>query len=457
MNRKASVIASILVALATFSLISSPSEAATLNQLPSQIQAGFAPYPTISGYKCLVILPNGNVVQTAKPVKQIEPANLTTTFQLMKDFSFTLQGNTVSNTTQPIQNVGDTYFLTGNITQYTLLIDRNNVIIDGKNLTDKEKPASDYCIDGGIELYGLTNVTVENIQVNNTSGEIGIGLFNSTNCTVANNSLVNNAGMYIEGSSNNVIADNVIYDCQGFGGSYWGGINISTSNNNTFTSNKLYNCVFGLYLNADLSDYMNSIDSSNLVNGYPVYYLVNKTNLLLSPNKYSKIGFLALINCDNITVENLKLTNYTFSPSEESNPFAMLLICVNNSRIVSNKIVASVEGVEMVNCSYNLLKDNTITVPLPNSQGFDPYPLSITGSNNTITENVFVGGGGLNVQSANNDVYGNTYLLPTPSPASPFESSKIQIYLVATVVSAGLAIAVVAVIVRHRKTANLKQ
>ena len=56
----------------------------------------------------------------------------------------------------------------------------------------------------------------------------------------------------------------------------------------------------------NISDYYQDIDTSNMVNGKPIYYWTDKKD---APNncrnaEISNAGFVALISCNNITVKN---------------------------------------------------------------------------------------------------------------------------------------------------------
>ncbi len=148
---------------------------------------------------------------------------------------------------------------------------------------------------------------------------------------------------------------------------------------------------------------MNSIDTSNLVDGLPVYYLVNQTGLVINPVSFPQIGYLALVNCNNITVEHLTLTNLLST---------VVFAYVSNSKIAANNIVSVRNGVDFDNCSSNEITGNSITVPY-NPEAFQNYGLSVSASvNNTITGNTIIGGFsslllGTNVTQYN-DIYGNT-------------------------------------------------
>lgn len=53
-----------------------------------------------------------------------------------------------------------------------------------------------------------------------------------------------------------------------------------------------------------LTNYIQHIDTSNTINGKPIYYWVDKQNEQIP----SDAGYVGIVNCDNITVKNLNLS-----------------------------------------------------------------------------------------------------------------------------------------------------
>jgi parallel beta-helix repeat protein len=326
----------------------------------------------ISWYNCVVILPDGTLSDTTGPVQAVGD-------------SYTLAGNTLTgNTTAPIQRVGDTYTLIGNINDYTLLPQRNNIVIDGAGFTIQGSDIGYYGV--GICLWGVNNVTVKNVEITRCS--IGIQLRNSSNCVITNNVLGNPHNWYADRNGNgislgknsveNLITNNII---QG------GGISVSSSSNNTFVANMLYDGGFnmgGIYGSSDLQEYMNIIDTSNQVDGAPVYFLVNQSNLVIDSATHPKIGYLALINCNNVTVKGVSLM--------PNRPFA-LLVDTTNSTLTGIKITVDPEysssGIVIRNSKNNIISNNNLSSTPSTAQNFG---LSLWDSaNNTISGNIVSG------------------------------------------------------------------
>jgi len=73
--------------------------------------------------------------------------------------------------------------------------------------------------------------------------------------------------------------------------------------------NNTYN--FGV-LGWDVSDYEQDIDTSNTINGKPIYYIIEQSGLVFNCFQTMSTGYLGLISCSNILVENCTFTdNYT--------------------------------------------------------------------------------------------------------------------------------------------------
>jgi parallel beta-helix repeat protein len=140
--------------------------------------------------------------------------------------------------TAPIQKVGDTYTFTSDIIDYTIEVQRNNIIIDGAGFTITQTPidTSQLMTPAGwhpaIDLTSRSNVTVKNtefthcisginlessssitITQNNitNSGDIAIFICSSSDCTIAKNDITrNHQGMLIIDSKHIDILENNI-------------------------------------------------------------------------------------------------------------------------------------------------------------------------------------------------------------------------------------------------------
>jgi parallel beta-helix repeat protein len=101
------------------------------------------------------------------------------------------------------------------------------------------------------------------------------------------------------------------------------------------------------------SDLVNNVSTSNLVDGRPVYYLMNRSNIMISPETCPEgVGYVGLVSCKNVTVQGLALTK---------NSQGLLLAYTNDSKITDNNVTANYEGVDLYSSSGNVLSGNNVT------------------------------------------------------------------------------------------------
>ncbi|MCJ7817163.1 MAG: right-handed parallel beta-helix repeat-containing protein, partial [Candidatus Aenigmarchaeota archaeon] len=110
-------------------------------------------------------------------------------------------------------------------------------------------------------------------------------------------------------------------------------------------SDNLYN--FAVEVIGDLSHFLHNIDTSNTVNGKPIYYLTNQNNLTIDSSTSPNIGYLALVNSTNVTVKNLNLTN--------SNYQEILFAFTTNSSIENTNVSTVGIGISLVCSKYNTI------------------------------------------------------------------------------------------------------
>ena len=193
----------------------------------------------------------------------------------------------------------------------------------------------------GVYLSSSSN---NNIYGNNvTNNECGLELSGSSNNSIVANKIINNNnGIRVRGSDNNIYGNNITNNEEGV----W----LSWSSNNFLSGNLMKGNEYNFYVGGqELRHFVNLIDISNLVDGRPVHYLVNKKNLMISPTTHPKVGYLALINCTNATVEGLTLKN---------NGQGLLLAYTNNSRITDNHVTNNKYGIILFGSNCNTLRDN---------------------------------------------------------------------------------------------------
>jgi parallel beta-helix repeat protein len=212
------------------------------------------------------------------------------------------------------------------------LKNRSNLIIN----------PSSYPNIGYLALINCTNITVENLNLTNNYN--GILLADTKNSTLRNNSFGNNSrGMDITDSSNNTIQGNNVTD------NTWLGISLFHSPNNRYRQNNLVENRLNFKVRGDhLSDFLQDIDTSNTVNGKDMRYLINRTDLVVSPSTFDNTGYLAFVNSDNVTSENLFIENNE-----------LLFAFTQNSSITENVVTSG--GISLTYSSFINLTGNAIT------------------------------------------------------------------------------------------------
>jgi parallel beta-helix repeat protein len=192
---------------------------------------------------------------------------------------------------------------------------------------------------GFVWLTDCDNVTVRNLNLSNNLE--GIMLAGTTNAMIDSNNMTLNAyGIHVSiFSYNNTFVNNTLQD-NGNGvylGEYAGN---TVMRNNTINGSK-YN--FGIplwypsYVGWSVPSFraemgFDDIDLSNMVDGKPIVWWIGKHEMKVPSNA----GYVALINCTNMTVDGLSLSN---------NMQNILLFNSNNTLISNNLINNSVCGI----------------------------------------------------------------------------------------------------------------
>jgi len=194
---------------------------------------------------------------------------------------------------------------------------------------------------GYLALINCTNITVENLNLANNYN--GILLAHTKNSTLRNNAFKNNSrAMGITDSTNNTIQSNNITD------NTWLGISLVHSPDNRFRGNNLVGNRLNFKVSGDrLSDFLQDIDTSNTVDGKDMRYLINCTDFVVNPSTFDNTGYLAFVNCDNVTAENFSMENNE-----------LLFAFTQNSSIIENTVTSG--GISLTHSSFINLTGNTI-------------------------------------------------------------------------------------------------
>jgi len=285
-----------------------------------------------------------------------------------------------------------------------IYVDADNVVVKG--FTIRNATGFPFPFAAGIYLFnplGVRNLTIQNNKiVNNTNGIFFD--YQSTNITIKDNYIANNHnyGISLFSSSNAQISGNIIIN-NGYCGMYfWNTFNNKLTNNH-MNGNK-YNFYVG---GEDASNFIHDIDSSNTVDGKPIYYFINHKDVMVDPTTFPNIGYLGFVNSTNITVQNLSLEG-------------LLLAFTKNSLVKGNHITNSLSGIQLEGSSNNIIDGNDMTNNLMgisiryssnnhvsgNNMNDNFYGITIgsfSGDNNISRNNIAHGKIGISLSFSNNN------------------------------------------------------
>jgi parallel beta-helix repeat protein len=303
--------------------------------------------------------------------------------------------------TAPIQQSGDLYTFTTNISGF-VFVQKDNIVIDGNsnwlqgngagygfdltgrdNVTIMNCSIKGFCV--GIHMYFSSNVVLMNNHVGLNEGG-GFQILSSQGTHMINNELTRNGGnaLWVSASNEIIISGNLVTD-------NYAGITIVASSvfmrNNSISRNS-YN--FGVEGEV-LSHFVSDIDTSNTINDRPIYYLMNSGNMEIPPNA----GYVAAVNSTGIIIRNLTLVN---------NENGVLLGFSSNSIVENVSASSNNYGIQLFESSNNSitncnLQTNYCAIRVQNS------------TNNNITWNQVISNwyGIRLIESSGNRVYHNSF------------------------------------------------
>jgi len=348
----------------------------------------------------------------------------------------------VEPSTAPIQCVENVYTFTDDI-YGSIIVEKDNVVIDGTGFTLQGTGSSDYrpaipefnitqmfnrtiekrdetilpqsnntgiysyaqkltimnltitefwC---AIELeYSSDNCIIDNEIINNTQG---IWIHTSSNNTISGNNIKNNTqGITLTAAHNNIHLNNITNNSEYGIKLFWSfntlsgnrvennryGVNLEQSTHNVFRNNSFSENTHVFYAaSSSFQEYIQDVDISNLANGKPIYYWIDKEDLTVPTDA----GWVTLVNCTRIKIENLNLAFgqqilliSTTNSTVTKNVMTHNHVCIyfresSNNTISENTITNSVYGIQLLGSSnnyivYNDVMDNTNGIDLASSQ-----------------------------------------------------------------------------------------
>ena len=216
---------------------------------------------------------------------------------------------------------GETIYVKTGVYLENIVINKNSLKIVGQN---KYTTIIDGQKTGTVVYVKADDIVFEGFTVKNSGNNFtdsGIYIDHSLEAHISDNNVIaSNLGIYLYASSNIVLR------------------------NNNITTNR-YN--FGVYGN-NLQDYIHDIDTSNIVDGKPLIYWVNKNNRQPPVDA----GYIAIINSTNITLQDLTLSR---------NWQAILFAYSKNSNIKNVTATKNMDGIWLLNCNFCSVMDNIIS------------------------------------------------------------------------------------------------
>jgi parallel beta-helix repeat protein len=277
----------------------------------------------------------------------------------------------ISPPTAPIQRIGDVYTFTEDIEFLSIVVERNNTIVDGNDHT-----LYGIAPDRGLYLHRTSNVTVRKWEI---EGHLfGIFLNDSSNNKIHSNRIHSGVGIYLLRSNNNSIYGNTVTR-NSFG------IGLSGSSKNVISGNNITNNSVGIVR------YWPS--NNNNISGNTITDNGDGISLLGSSMEFAGNE---VISGNNVT----------------HNGYGINLIASSNNSISGNNIASNLHGIRLgFESSNNRIHGNNIA-----ENGVGWYSLKGEGINlvynssgNSIYHNNLIN----NLRQVTDDSWDETYLLPS--------------------------------------------
>jgi len=323
-----------------------------------------------------------------------------------ENFIFIRSDGSVDPETSSIEKVGNVYRFLGNI-QGSIIVERDNIVIDGAGFSLLGTNSSDYRpaippfnitqlfnqtnreydesilpqsnntgiyshyqrlkiinlkITGfwcAIELEDSSdNIITDNLIVDNTQG---VWIHTSSNNIISRNNIKNNKQGLTLAAAYTTIQENNISNSLEYGIKlFWSFNNLSEnkiSNNNVAinfqesTHNVFRNNSFTdnsrLFFYTRFSEFVQNVDDSNHINGKPILFWENKNGKTVP----SDAGYVALINCTRIKVENL---NFSFGQQ-------IVLVSTKDSTVSNNVLSDNQFCIYLKDSSNNVISNNSLS------------------------------------------------------------------------------------------------
>ena len=283
--------------------------------------------------------------------------------------------NTLTNVT--IENCARGFTLTSDTAEpYQQSIDETNTV-DGKPImylvgVSDRVIAPNFGAPACVYLVDCTDVVLFNLTLSGNGR--GVCLVNSSNNTLRGVTVSDcDAGIWLLDAPDNTLMKTTISECN-----Y--GIRLVSSAHTTLKDTTLTDNTASFSIVAEAAQYEQTIDTTNLINGLPIYYLVSQHNVAI--DETTPAACIYAIQCNALAITGQTISNNTFGIA--------LIDCVNVS-------------VQDVTCRNNeesnlmVLRCNDVTIS--HSLFADSHTgVTLTNSDNVVIHNVDCGYNGIGLQ-----------------------------------------------------------
>lgn len=272
-----------------------------------------------------------------------------------------------------------------------------------------DRPIIDAIGSGSAIAVSANSSVVRGFEAVNSGGRFEAGINVKSCCNVIEDNVVSKnheIGIYLDHSNGNIVRDN-----EAMNNIY--GIAISDSRDNRLRNNSMHDNDKNFLVGSKRDD-CSDIDQSNIINGLPIFYLVNQSDMIIDAS--SNAADVYCTNCRNITVRDLFI---------KDNYAGIHLYNTMQSRFINNTLTGNVFGIYLLSSSSNLVSGNTVA---DNSFGIyvdeNSYNNTLIGNNASSNEyGVFVAGIG---DASQSDLLKNNTFQENSKDNVFFKSSSLE-------------------------------
>ncbi|HOO53398.1 MAG TPA: NosD domain-containing protein [Methanothrix sp.] len=224
------------------------------------------------------------------------------------------------------------------------------------------------------------------------AGGVGSAITISADGCTIEGFVTTNSGSYENDAGIKILSDDNIIENNNASFNGWNGFILQSSSGNTLRNNQMYRNGFSNF-RADNAHEGNDIDTSNLVDGKPIYYLVDKSGIVI--DSLTNAGVVFCFNCNGITVKDLK--------DISNNYYGIYFYNTINSKIEGCDLNSDDDSIVLAFSSGNDIRNNVVGDTGRNN-GISLYSSDgNTLTNNTVNGNFY----GIRLDTSSNNILKN--------------------------------------------------